>query len=145
MQLLNPAIIMLPAFRPPVLSLSTMACKSASCQGIFGPPIKTLSTPSCLICRIDSVVMSRPSTGAQILGVLGPSCGIPGPCGPLYSVASSAAAHGSTAAADNAAVEQRPFIRLLREKSKLIRNSPNNRKHFTSCLPCSAGLCLDIL
>src|ERR1700722_10552041 len=112
---------MLPAFRPPVLSLSTMACKSASCHGIFGPPIKTLSTPSCLIRRIDSVVISRPSMGAQILGVLGPSCGIPGPCGPLYSEAVSAAAEGSAVAADKAAVEQRLFIRLLREKLRLIK------------------------
>src|ERR1700733_7959761 len=136
---------MLPAFRPPVLSLSTMACKSASCQGIFGPPIKTLSTPSCLICRIDSTVMSRPSTGAQILGVLGPSCGIPGPCGPLYSGALSAAADGSTAAADKAAVEQMSFMRLLREKLNLMRISPNNKKHYTSSPLCHAGLCLNIL
>jgi hypothetical protein len=56
--------------------------------------------------------------------VLGPSCGIPGPCGPLYSVPLSAAAAGKTAAAGNAAeraaVEQIPFIRVLLEKSELI-------------------------
>src|ERR1700691_3385767 len=124
MQLGKPAIIMLPTVRPPVLSLSTVACRSASCQGILGPPISTLFTPSCLTCRIASSVISRPPMGAQIFGVLGPSWGIPGPCGPLYSVAVSAAAAGNTAAAgkaaDSAAVEQIPFIRALREKSELI-------------------------
>src|SRR3984885_4016084 len=126
MQLLKPAIIMLPTVRPPVLSLSTVACRSASCQGILGPPMSTLFTPICLTLRIASSVISRPPTGAQIFGGLGPSWGIPGPCGPLYSVPSAAAA-GNTAAAvkaaDSAAVEQMPFIRALLEKSELIENS----------------------
>src|SRR6201996_2214457 len=123
MQLGKPAIIILPTVRPPVLSLSTVACRSASCQGIFGPPISTLFTPICLTIRIDSSVISRPPMGAQIFGVLGPSWGIPGPCGPLYSVPSAAAA-GNTAAAgnaaDSAAVEQIPFIRDRLEKSELM-------------------------
>src|ERR1700677_4926536 len=126
MQLLKPAIIMLPTVKPPVLSLSTVACRSASCQGILGPPMSTLFTPICLTCRIASSVISRPPIGAQILGVLGPSWGIPGPCGPLYSVPSAAAA-GNTAAAgkaaDSAAVEQIPFIRALLENSELIKRS----------------------
>src|SRR6201996_5306796 len=114
---------MLPTTRPPVLSLSTTACRSASCQGIFGPPIKTLLTPICFTCRIASSVIAWTLSGAQILGVLGPSCGIPGPCGPLYSVPFAAAA-GNTAAAgnaaDSAAVEQIPFIRDRLEKSELM-------------------------
>src|ERR1700692_1985404 len=114
---------MLPTARPPVLSLSTMPCNSDSSQGIFGPPINTLLTPICLTCRMDSSVIARTPSGAQILGVFGPSWGIPGPCGPLYSVPSAAAA-GNTAAAgkaaDSAAVEQIPFIRVLLEKSELM-------------------------
>jgi hypothetical protein len=70
-----------------------------------------------------SSVIAWTLSGAQILGVFGPSCGIPGPCGPLYSVPSAAAA-GNTAAAgsaaDSAAVEQIPFIRVLLEKSELM-------------------------
>src|ERR1700685_2385130 len=125
MQLGKPAIIMLPTVRPPVLSLSTVACRSASCQGILGPPMSTLFTPICLTIRIDSSVISRPPTGAQIFGVMGPSWGIPGPCGPLSSVPSAAAAGNTVAAgkaADSAAVEQIPFIRALLEKSELIKN-----------------------
>ena len=60
--------------------------------------------------RMDSSLMSRMLRGAQILGVSGPSCGIPGPCGPLYGVAESAAAlAGSTTgrAAEIAAAEAR--------------------------------------
>src|SRR5580704_4363883 len=114
---------MLPTTRPPVFSLSTTPCISDSSQGIFGPPIKTLLTPICLTCRMDSSVIAWTLSGAQILGVVGPSCGIPGPCGPLYSVPSAAAA-GNTAAAgsaaDSAAVEQIPFIRVLLEKSELM-------------------------
>jgi hypothetical protein len=76
-----------------------------------------------LTCRMASSVIARTLSGAQILGVFGPSCGIPGPCGPLYSVPSAAAA-GNTAApgnaADSAAVEQIPFIRVLLEKSELM-------------------------
>src|ERR1700734_1358810 len=117
MQLGKPAIIMFSTVRPPALSLSTVACRSASCQGILGPPMSTLFTPICLTIRIDSSVISLPLTGAHILGVLGPSWGIPGPCGPLYSVPLAAAAAGKTAAAGNAAeraaVEQIPFIRVL--------------------------------
>src|ERR1700733_5518091 len=125
MQLLKPAIIMLPTVSPPVLSLSTVACRSASCQGILGPPMSTLFTPICLTIRIDSSVISLPLTGAHILGVLGPSWGIPGPCGPLYSVPLAAAAGNAVAAgkaADSAAVEQIPFISALLEKSELIEN-----------------------
>src|ERR1700727_42095 len=128
MQLLKPTIIMLPTIKPPDLSLSTVACRSASCQGILGPPINTLLTPICLTLRIASSVISLPSSGAQSLGVSGPSCGIPAPWGPWYAVAVSAAA-GNTAAAgkaaDIAAVVQIPFIRLLLDKSELINTSPN--------------------
>src|SRR5271156_3301169 len=127
MQLGNPEIIMLPTVRPPLLSLSTVACRSVSCQGICGPPISTLLTPSCLTLRICSSLIGPPS-GAQSLGVLGPSCGIPGPCGPLYSP--SAAAAGNTAAADNAAVEQIPFISVRLEKSVVIL-SPLDRHAST--------------
>jgi hypothetical protein len=63
----------------------------------------------------------------------------------LYSVALSAAADGNTAAADKAAVEQMPFMRLLREKLKLIKDFSKQQKHFTSCLLNRAGLCLNIL
>src|SRR3984885_6339536 len=140
MQLLKPAIIMLPTVRPPVLSLSTVACRSASCQGILGPPMSTLFTPICLTLRIASSVISRPPTGAQILGVFGPSWGIPGPCGPLYSVPSAAAA-GNTAAAgnaaDSAAVEQMPFIRALLEKSELMVFSSGCALHSASPGPAS--------
>ena len=114
---------MLPTVKPPVLSLSTTPCRSASSHGIFGPPINTLLTPICLTIRMASSVIARILSGAQILGVFGPSWGIPGPCGPLYSVPSAAAA-GNTAAAgnaaDSAAVEQIPFIRALLEKSELM-------------------------
>src|ERR1700760_1219418 len=114
---------MLPTTRPPVLSLSTTPCSSDSCQGILGPPIKTLLTPICLTCRMDSSVIAWTLSGAQILGVFGPSCGIPGPCGPLYSVPSAAAA-GNTAAAgsaaDSAAVEQIPLIKALLEKLEFM-------------------------
>jgi len=57
------------------------------------------------------------------LGRVRPFLRHPGPCGPLYSVP-SAAAEGSTVAAgkaaDSAAVEQIPFIRVLLEKSELM-------------------------
>jgi hypothetical protein len=46
----------------------------------------------------------------------------------LYSVAVSAVADGNTAAADKAAVEQIPFMRLLREKSTLIKNFSKQQK-----------------
>src|ERR1700693_5736367 len=128
MQLLKPTIIMLPTIKPPVLSLSTVACRSASCQGLLGPPINTLLTPSCLTLRIASSVISRPSSGAQSLGVSGPSCGIPGPWGPLYPVAVSAPAAGNPPAAgkaaDIAAVVQIPFMRVLLDTSELINASP---------------------
>src|ERR1700733_3970713 len=140
MQLLNPAIIMLPTTNPPVLSLSTTPCRSASSQGIFGPPINTLLTPICLTIRMLSLVISRRLSGAQILGVFGPSWGIPGPCGPLYSVPSAAAA-GNTAAAgnaaDSAAVEQMPFIRALLEKSELMVFSSGCALHSASPGPAS--------
>src|ERR1700722_3024677 len=123
MQLGKPAIIILPTAKPPVLSLSTVACRSASCHGILGPPMSMLFTPICLTARMVSSEIGPPS-GAHSLGVSGPSCGIPGPWGPLYSLPSAAAA-GNTAAAgkaaDKAAVEQIPFIRALLEKSELIK------------------------
>jgi hypothetical protein len=93
------------------------------------------------------LVISRPSMGAQILGVLGPSCGIPGPCGPLYSEAESAAADGNTAAADKAAAEQRPFIRLLREKFRLIKDflqATKNTLH-PACSNRTGPLCRSML
>jgi hypothetical protein len=89
---------------------------------------------------MDSSVIAWKLSGALILGVFGPSCGIPGPCGPLYSVPSAAAA-GNTAAAgnaaDSAAVEQIPFIRALLEKSELMASLlsvgvASQRIHFTS-------------
>jgi hypothetical protein len=56
----------------------------------------------------------------------------------LYPVEVSAAVAGNTAAAgkaaDKAAVEQMPFIRLLREKSKLMKDFSKQQNHFTSCI-----------
>jgi hypothetical protein len=60
------------------------------------------------------------------LGVSGPSCGIPGPWGPLYAVGLSAAGNSAPAgkATESAALVQIPFIRLLLDKSELINTSP---------------------
>src|SRR6478672_6878264 len=111
----NPEIITLPSFKPPALSLSIMGRNCSTVHGIGPPPISTYSTPSCLTARMARSLRSRPFTGAPILGVLGPSFGMPGPRFQVFSAAlddSRANAPSEPAAT--------PFIKLLRETKDLI-------------------------
>src|SRR3954449_9484196 len=111
----NPAIITLPRIRPPAFSLSIMGRNCSAVHGIGPPPISTYSTPSCLTARMAPSLRSRPFTGAPILGVLGPSLGIPGPRFQVFSAATDKL--GATAATEQTAT---CFIKLRREREELI-------------------------
>src|SRR3954471_5856541 len=113
--LLNPEIITLPRVRPPALSLSIMGRNCSAVHGIGPPPISTYSTPSCLTARMAPSLRSRPFTGAPILGVLGPSLGIPGPRFQVFSAPVDGCE--ASAATEPAAT---PSIKLLRERKELI-------------------------
>src|SRR3954452_23135022 len=115
MVLLNPEIITFPSVRPPALSLSIMGRNCSAVHGIGPPPISTYSTPSCLTARMAPSLRSRPFTGAPILGVLGPSLGIPGPRFQLLSAATDE--YGASAATEPTATS---LIKLRREREELI-------------------------
>src|SRR4051812_2846146 len=115
MVLVNPEIIMFPSFNPPALSLSIMGLSCSTVQGIGPPPISTYSTPNCLIARMAWSLRSRPFTGAPILGVLGPSLGMPGPRFHVFSAALDD--FGASATTEPAAM---PLVKLRRERIDLI-------------------------
>src|SRR6476646_5232832 len=105
---------MLPSFKPPALSVSTMGRNCSVVQGIGPPPVNTYSTPSCLTARMARSLRSRPFTGAPIFGVLGPSLGMPGPR--FQPLSAAADEDEASAAADPAAT---PLIKLRREREEL--------------------------
>src|SRR3954453_3164584 len=115
MVLLNPEIMTLPSFKPPALSLSIMGLNCSTVHGIGPPPISTYSTPSCFTARMARSLRSRPFTGAPILGVLGPSLGMPGPRFQVFSAAVDDS--GTSAATEPAAT---PLMIFLREREELI-------------------------
>src|SRR3954470_9477157 len=92
-----------------------MGRNCSAVHGIGPPPISTYSTPSCLTARMALSLRSRPFTGAPILGVRGPSLGIPGPRFQVFSAATDKP--GATAATEPAAT---CFIKLRREREELI-------------------------
>src|SRR3954454_16670941 len=112
----NAAIITFPSFRPPALSLSIIGRNCSAVHGIGPPPIRTYSTPSCLTARMAPSLRSRPLTGAPILGVLGPSLGIPGPRFRVFS-----AAIGKCEASPVTEPAATPLIKLRREGEELMR------------------------
>src|SRR4051794_21676369 len=116
MVLLNPEIITFPSVRPPALSLSIMGRNCSAVHGIGPPPMSTYSTPNCLTARMAPSLRSRPFTGAPILGVLGPSLGIPGPRFQVFSAATDKP--GATAAATDPAAAC--LSKLRREREELI-------------------------
>src|SRR6266496_4890324 len=71
----NPEIIRFHRVRPPALSCSIRARRSASLHGIFGPPVSTWSTPICFRRRIPGSSTGPPKP-RQIFGVSLLSAGI---------------------------------------------------------------------